>query len=96
MEVGELSIKLPDPVLAQIQLPQFFKLFEVVDLDYVVIGGIQDLQVLQWRVLQTVKIVQIIVGDVQNLQAWQAEQAFGVSIVIRLAEKGLQTVGLNL
>ena len=89
-------IDLSDPVLAQVELTKLLVFFKVVDLGDLVVGGVEDLEVLHMRQLKTIQVVQIVVTYVENFEAVEAEEAAGVAVVVEFAEKRFESVLLNL
>ena len=89
-------IDLSDPVLAQVELTKLLVFFKVVDFGDLVVGGVEDLEVLHMRQLKTIQVVQIVVTYVENFEAVEAEEATGVAVVVEFAEKRFESVLLNL
>ena len=95
MQVVEaIHVNLPNPILAQIELPELPQLLEVLNFDDFVVGGKEHLQLLQGAVLEAVQILQLILRDIKELEAGHSEEAPSEVLVIgrRFAEESLQTV----
>ena len=95
MQVVEaIHIYLPNPILAQIELPELPQLLKVLNFDDFVIGGKEHLQLLQGAVLEAVQVLQLVLCDVKELEAGHSEEAPSEVLVIgrRFAEEGLKTV----
>ena len=54
MRVETVHVNLPDTILAQVELSELAQLLQVLDLDDLVVGGVEDFELLERAVLESV------------------------------------------
>ena len=93
VRVETVDVDLADAILAEVKLAQLAELLEVLDLDDLVVGGMEDLQLLEGAVLETVEVLQLVAGDVEELQVWHAVEA---ALEVPVLDAWLHEEGLDL
>ena len=64
MRMETVDINLANTVFAQVELSQLPQFFEMLDFDNLIIGSMEDFQLLKRAVLQTIEVLQLVAGYV--------------------------------